>query len=57
MELEGLNRHASVHLAGVVIADKPLVNYSPLFKTSDGQITTGFSMDVLEKIGLLKWIS
>lgn len=54
MELEGLNRHASVHAAGVVIADKPLVNYSPLFKTSDGQITTGFSMDVLEKIGLLK---
>jgi len=54
LSLEGLNRHASVHAAGVVIADKPLNNYSPLFKTNDDQITTGFSMGVLEKIGLLK---
>src|SRR3989338_3792932 len=54
LSLEGLNRHASVHAAGVVIADKPLDNYMPLFKTGDGQITTGFSMNVLEKIGLLK---
>ncbi len=54
LSLEGLNRHASVHAAGVVIADKPLSNYSPLFKTSDDQITTGFSMRILEKIGLLK---
>lgn len=52
--LEGLNRHASIHAAGVVIADKPLDNYMPLFKTSDDQITTGFSMNILEKIGLLK---
>ena len=54
LSLEGLNRHASVHAAGVVIADKPLSEYSPLFKTSDDQITTGFSMGILEKIGLLK---
>ncbi|MFH1457744.1 MAG: DNA polymerase III subunit alpha [Candidatus Omnitrophota bacterium] len=52
--LEGLNRHASIHAAGVVIADKPLNNYMPLFKTSDEQITTGYSMGILEKIGLLK---
>ncbi len=54
LALEGLNRHASVHAAGVVIADKPLSCYSPLFKSSDDQITTGFSMGILEKIGLLK---
>jgi len=54
LSLEGLNRHASIHAAGVVIADKPLNNYMPLFKTQDGQITTGYSMTVLEKIGLLK---
>ncbi|MCM8801630.1 MAG: DNA polymerase III subunit alpha [Candidatus Omnitrophica bacterium] len=54
MALEGLHRHASVHAAGVVIADKPLYNYMPLFKTQDDQITTGYSMNVLEKIGLLK---
>ena len=52
--LEGLNRHASVHAAGVVISDKPLTEYVPLFKTSDDQITTGFSMDGIAKIGLLK---
>jgi len=52
--LEGLNRHASIHAAGVVIADKALDNYAPLFKTGDGQVTTGYSMGILEKIGLLK---
>ncbi|MDD4953757.1 MAG: DNA polymerase III subunit alpha, partial [Candidatus Omnitrophica bacterium] len=54
LSLEGLNRHASVHAAGVVIADKPLDNYMPLFKTGDDQITSGYSMGILEKIGLLK---
>ncbi len=54
LPLEGLNRHASIHAAGVVITDKPLANYMPLFKTQDDQITTGYSMSILEKIGLLK---
>lgn len=54
ISLEGLNRHASIHAAGVVISDKPLDNYSPLFKTNDEQITTGYSMSALDKIGLLK---
>lgn len=52
--LEGLNRHASTHAAGVVISDKPLHKRIPLFKTADDQITTGFSMNSLEKIGMLK---
>jgi len=52
--LEGLSRHASTHAAGVVISDKPLTEYVPLFKTSDGQITTGYDMDGIAKIGLLK---
>ncbi len=52
--LEGLSRHASVHAAGVVISDKPLTEYVPLFKSTDGQIVTGFSMDGISKIGLLK---
>ncbi len=54
LNLEGLNRHASVHAAGVVISDKPLQEYVPLFKSQDDQITTGYSMEALEKIGLLK---
>lgn len=52
--LEGLSRHASVHAAGVVIADKPLSEYVPLFRTTEEQITTGFAMSSLEKMGLLK---
>ncbi|MDP3730809.1 MAG: DNA polymerase III subunit alpha, partial [Candidatus Omnitrophota bacterium] len=52
--LEGLTRHASTHAAGVVISEKPLVNYCPLYKVNDGQISTGYPMTSLEKIGLLK---
>ncbi len=52
--LEGVTRHASTHAAGVVISQKPLENYLPLFKTADEQITTGYPMGSLERIGLLK---
>ncbi len=52
--LEGLTRHASTHAAGVVISEDRLENHVPLFKTSDGQISTGYAMTSLEKIGLLK---
>ena len=52
--LEGVTRHASTHAAGVVISEKGLSNYIPLFKTSDDQISTGYPMGSLEKIGLLK---
>ena len=54
MSLEGLTRHASTHAAGVVISEGELTDYIPLFKTGDGQITTGVAMGSLEKIGLLK---
>ena len=46
--LEGLTRHASTHAAGVVISEDPLTNHAPLFKTSDGQISTGYAMTSLE---------
>jgi DNA polymerase-3 subunit alpha len=52
--LEGLTRHASIHAAGVVIADTRLTDYTPLFKSADDKISTGYSMKALEKIGLLK---
>ncbi len=54
MMLEGLTRHASTHAAGITIADRPLIQYMPLFKSSDGQITSGFDMNALEHLGLLK---
>ena len=52
--LEGLARHASTHAAGVVITPTDLTNYVPLYKTKDGDITTQYSMKLLENIGLLK---
>lgn len=51
--LEGLTRHASTHAAGVVICDEKLTDHIPLFKTGE-QITTGYPMASLEKIGILK---
>ncbi|MCM8790144.1 MAG: DNA polymerase III subunit alpha [Candidatus Omnitrophica bacterium] len=54
MVLEGLTRHASTHAAGIVISEEPLVNYVPLYKMQEGQITTAYPMTSLEKIGLLK---
>ncbi len=53
MALEGLTRHASTHAAGVVISEDKLMNHIPLFKTGE-QISTGYPMTSLEKIGLLK---
>ncbi|MBN1393048.1 MAG: DNA polymerase III subunit alpha [Sedimentisphaerales bacterium] len=53
--LEGLTRHASVHAAGVVIADEPLTNFIPLYKAPDSDdIITQFEGPMVEKVGLLK---
>ncbi len=53
MKLEGLPRHSSTHAAGVVICDKPVMEYVPL-NTNDGLITTQFNMTTCEELGLLK---
>jgi DNA polymerase-3 subunit alpha len=57
--LEGLRREDSVHAAGVVIGDAPLVRYLPLKLTKDSRddakkIVTQFDMVGVEKLGLLK---
>jgi DNA polymerase-3 subunit alpha len=52
-KLEGLNRNAGTHAAGVVIGDRPLTEYLPLSKNGD-TVTTQWEMGVIEKIGLLK---
>ncbi|MEJ2726537.1 MAG: DNA polymerase III subunit alpha, partial [Deltaproteobacteria bacterium] len=53
--LEGLTRHASTHACGVVIADRPLVDYLPLFKGSKDEVMTQFTMDRIEQLGLIKF--
>lgn len=52
--LEGMPRHASTHAAGVVIAKESLTNYIPLYKTSEGVISTQFAKETVEEVGLLK---
>ena len=52
--LEGLPRHSSMHAAGVVIGQRALDDFVPLSRSSDGSITTQFTMTTLEELGLLK---
>jgi len=52
--LEGLNRHSSVHAAGVVISDVPLVERVPLFAPKD-DIVSQYSMKDIEAVGMTKF--
>lgn len=54
LKLEGLARHSSTHAAGLVITEKPVYEYAPLFRSSKGEIATQYDMDGVAKIGLLK---
>ncbi|MGQ9920734.1 MAG: DNA polymerase III subunit alpha [Desulfobacca sp.] len=53
--LEGLPRHASTHAAGVVIADRPLWEYLPLYKGNKDEVVTQFDMKGVEQVGLVKF--
>ena len=52
--LEGMNRHVSTHAAGVVIAPGDLTDYIPLYKSTQGDVTSQYDMKALEDLGLLK---
>jgi DNA polymerase-3 subunit alpha len=52
--LEDLTRNASVHAAGVVIGDQPLVDLLPLKQDEDGAIVTQYAMEPVGALGLLK---
>ena len=51
--LEGLPRHTSTHAAGVLISRTATMEYVPL-SANDGNVTTQFTMNTLEELGLLK---
>ena len=56
-KVEGVARHASVHAAGVVIADKDITEYTPLQRESNGdKIVTQYDMYSIgeDGVGLLK---
>lgn len=52
-KLCGLKKNTSIHAAGVVISDIALYEYMPLYKSAD-KILTGYSMEYIESLGLLK---
>ncbi|MDA0901916.1 MAG: DNA polymerase III subunit alpha [Proteobacteria bacterium] len=57
LKLEGLNRHASTHAAGIVIGDKPLHQICGLY-LDDAKSTmpaVGYSMKYAEAAGLVKF--
>ena len=53
--IEGLARHASTHAAGVVISKNPLTDHVPLVKLGEGDVNTQYDMNMVERIGLLKF--
>ncbi len=56
-KVEGHARHSSTHAAGVVISRDPLVDHVPLQRAggkSEGDITTQWTQEHLESLGLLK---
>lgn len=53
-KLEGLKRHTSIHAAGIVMAKNDLDEVIPLVKNHEGFYITGYSMEYLEDLGLLK---
>ncbi|PIR37640.1 MAG: DNA polymerase III subunit alpha [Alphaproteobacteria bacterium CG11_big_fil_rev_8_21_14_0_20_39_49] len=56
LKLEGLNRHASTHAAGVVIADRPLEELVPVYRDPRSDMPVcGYSMKYAEGSGLVKF--
>ncbi len=59
-DMEGVVRNAGTHAAGVVIADRPLVDYMPLHRPTGAaeaspiKTVTQFEMGVMDKLGVLK---
>lgn len=54
--LEGMNRNAGKHAAGLVIAPGKLTDYIPLYKSpKDGSVTSQFDMKAVEDVGLIKF--
>ncbi len=61
MEVEGVTRHASTHAAGILISDRPLIDYMPLHRPTKGEsgegpigIVSQWPMEIVEMLGMLK---
>jgi DNA polymerase-3 subunit alpha len=54
-EIEGRSRHAGTHASAVVIANRPITEYCPLYRQTTGDITTQYPMKPIERVGLVKF--
>ncbi|MCU0489671.1 MAG: DNA polymerase III subunit alpha, partial [Anaerolineales bacterium] len=60
VKVEGVVRNAGTHAAGVIITDKPVIEYIPLHRPTGSaaespvKMVTQFEMSVLDSLGLLK---
>ena len=53
--IEGIPRNIGTHAAGVVISDKPLIEYLPMYyDNSENALSTQFDMRNIERLGLIK---
>lgn len=63
LQLEGLNRHISTHAAGIVIADRPIIELVPLYQEESkkdiskdgGMLVVQYPMKYAEGAGLVKF--
>lgn len=52
--IEGLARHCSQHAAGIVITPQPTTDMVPVRKFGESQMVTQYSMEPVERLGLVK---
>lgn len=55
LRLEGIVRQPGKHAAGVVIADRSIDDYAPMYLNDDGSMVTQYSMKDLDAVGLIKF--
>ena len=54
-QIEGLIRHVSIHAAGVIIADHPIITFAPLYRGTEGENVIQCDLNHSKKIGLVKF--
>jgi len=54
-QIEGLIRHVSIHAAGVIISDHPIISFAPLYPGAEGENVIQCDLNHSKKIGLVKF--
>ncbi len=54
-KIEDMVSHFSIHASGIVITDKPVAEYVPIWSNKTAERITQFDKDELEELGILKF--